>query len=349
MTVGSDHVLAAAAPEAGVEASAPPPVAAPRRLTRRRLVLHAVFGVLGVGAMAAMVHSVGPAKLLAVLGRCAVFLPFLVLIEVVRIATEWGGMWWLSRDVRRAVAPLPLFRTHVVAYAVSCVMPAGRAACEGTKAAMIAPYVGGPRAAAIAATNQSLCLFAGALIALACAVGAWIELGSSPVTWGCIVSAVMAILAYAAVQIASRARRLGGFLGRRFEKLRAATASFQDALEDLPVLHVGAASLWFVNRLLQTVQFGLLVYAVGGPLGVGTALVAEGVNVAGGAAGDFIPGQLGATDGAFALAASSLHIAVADAIAVAMVVHFMMLSIALLGALTPLVWRAPPAPVRTVD
>jgi hypothetical protein len=72
--------------------------------------------------------------------------------------------------------------------------------------------------------------------------------------------------------------------------------------------------------------------------------------VAGGAAGDFIPGQLGATDGAFALAAPTLHVSVADAIAVAIVAHFLQLAGAAIYATTPLWWRdVPRTSVPIVD
>ncbi len=314
-------------------------VPAAARPSARRLALHAAFGLAGVGAMTAMVIKVGPAVLFGALQRCATFLPLLAAIEIVRLGLEVVATRALSPRVKKDVPIATLVRAVIVGFAVSAVMPAGRVSAEATKAAMTARYLGGPRAAAIAAANQCLALFSGAAIAVVCAFVAWIELGPTGVAWGCLVSAIMTTLAYAGVQFATRARSISGFLGRRFAKIRAATASFQDALAELPILHPGAAAIWFFARVLQTLEFGILVFAVGGGFRFASAFIAEGIAVAGGAAGDFIPGQLGATDGAFALSASSLHVSVADAIAIAIVAHFLQLAGAAACALAPLLWR----------
>jgi hypothetical protein len=309
------------------------------RPSRRRLVLHVAFGLVGVGAMTAMIVKVGPAILFDALARCATFLPLLTAIEIIRLGLEVVATRVLSPAVKKDVPLSTLTRAVIVGFAVSAVMPAGRVSAEATKAAMTARHLGGPRAAAIAATNQALCLFASAAIAVVCALVAFAKLGSTAVAWGCLVSAIMTTLAYAGVQIATRARTISGFLGRRFAKIRAATASFQDALAELPIFPARAAAVWFSIRLLQTLEFAILVFAVGGGLHASKAFIAEGIAVAGGAAGDFIPGQLGATDGAFALSAASLQIAVADAMAIALVAHFLQLAGAAACAITPLLWR----------
>ena len=60
----------------------------------------------------------------------------------------------------------------------------------------------------------------------------------------------------------------------------------------------------------------------------------------GGSLGDFVPGQLGATHGAFALAAPWLGIAVSDAVAVAISLHFQQVLWGVDGGTTaPFWWR----------
>jgi hypothetical protein len=57
-------------------------------------------------------------------------------------------------------------------------------------------------------------------------------------------------------------------------------------------------------------------------------------------AGDLIPGQLGVTDAAFALAAPALQLSLASAVAVALLSHGVQLAWCAAGALTPLLFRA---------
>jgi hypothetical protein len=314
----------------------PGPRAARRRLVR--LILHAVFGVIGVSTLALLIRSVGARSLVQILGRSAHWLPLLIALDLLRIAGEALGTSLLSRPFRRLPAG-SLARIHLIAFAICSIMPAGRAASEAAKGTMLARSLGAPRAAAIAATSQSLALLSGAAIALPCVAAAYQRTGPSAFTGALTLYALTSGAGFALMQLACRRREIGGFFGRRFARIRAATASFHDAVADIPVLPPGTLLLMVGGRAIQALEFGILIYAVGAAFGLEPALLGQGVNLLGSTAGDLVPGQFGATDAAFAIAAPTLGISAASAVSIAVMAHCVQLFWALLGALIPLFWR----------
>ena len=325
--------------DAGTAESRPPYPPRPRPL---RVLLHAVCGLVGLAAVLGLVHHVGPAELVGMLRALARWMPLLLAIEGVRIASEALVTASLSPQVRRGFAPLALGRIHLVGFAVSVVMPAGRAAGEAAKAAMLSPRIGAARAAAIATTSQSIALLGGTITGVACALAAFRVTGASALTAAIGIYACVTLGAFVVLQLACRRRELLGLLGRRFTRAEKPAAAFRAALGEIPVLPVGATLLSLLGRALQVLQLGVLLHAVGAANGPLHMLLAQGVSLVGGGAGDFIPGQLGATDGAFALAAPLLGIAAADAVAVTVMVHVIQLCWALIGASAPIWWRVKP-------
>ncbi len=123
-----------------------------------------------------------------------------------------------------------------------------------------------------------------------------------------------------------------------------ATSAFHDALARIPVVPPVALAAALVHRAASVVEIALLLRALGGRHGLGEALLAQGVSLAGGAVGDFVPGQLGATDGAFALAAPYLGLAVVDGIAISVMLHCVQAMWAVIGWTAPFFWKAAPRP-----
>src|SRR5262249_686047 len=121
------------------------------RAGRRKLVIHAAFGVVGLAALGLIIRGVGASTLFGILRASARWLPLLFAIDALRVAAEAVVTRSLSARVRRRVPLGELARIHVVGYAVAMTMPAGRAAGEAVKAAMLARFVGLPEAAAIGA------------------------------------------------------------------------------------------------------------------------------------------------------------------------------------------------------
>ena len=300
--------------------------AAPAARRSSRLALRVTFGLVGAGATALLVRGVGPAQLLSILHGSARWMPLLLAIEAARISCEVAATAVLSRRVRERVRLGELLRIHLTGYAASVFLPAGRAMCETIKAAALAPRVGGAHAAAIGATNQSLALLGGAIIGSLGVVAAYLTSGFSAITGAVALYVLTAATGFAVVQIACRRRSIGGFFGRRFAGLRAASASFHEALGEIPVVPRAALAIIVVERALQALLIGIAIHAVGGGFGLRISFLAQGVSLVGGSLGDLIPGQLGAVDGAFALAAPMLGIAGAAGVAVAVLVRCVQLA-----------------------
>jgi len=308
---------------------------------RRRLLVHAAFGVVGAAALALLVRSVGPATLFSILRASARWVPLLFALDGLRVVSEAVGTWSLSERVRRRVPVVELARIHVVAYAVAATMPAGRAAAEAVKAAMLSRFIGAPEAAAVGTANQTSSMLGSALVALPCIAAALVLTGLSPLTLSFTGFVALTLVGFTALQVACRRGGLGGALLRRFTRMEQATQAFQEALDRIPVAPLVATLAALFSRAVVVVELGVVLFALGGRHGVGHALLAQGVSLVGGTVGDLVPGQLGATDGAFALAAPYLGLALVDGIAVSVLLHVVQALWAVIGWTLPFFWKAP--------
>ncbi|AUX41240.1 hypothetical protein SOCE26_026500 [Sorangium cellulosum] len=330
----------AASSAAGSASAAGRSSSAAARRARRRAVLHAALGVAGLAGLAALVRHAGAAALLEALGRAAPLLPLLVVLEAARIGCE--GLATRALCLPRRVPLAELARIHVVAYPVATLMPAGRAAAEAVKAALLSPYVGAPRAAAIATANQSLALLSFAPTSLLAAAAVWQSDGASPLALAVLAHAAVSVASGVGVAFAARQRAAFAWLARRFARAGNATAAFQEAVREHPPVPLRPLAAFCAGRALQAAQYAVLLAAVGADSGPLRALAAYGVAVIGTAVGDLIPAQIGATDGAFTLAAPLLGLSTSAAVAVSVLAHTLQAIGALAGIVATLVWRRPP-------
>ncbi len=308
---------------------------------QRKLLVHAAFGVVGAGALALLVRSVGPATLLSILRASARWVPVLFALDALRVVAEAVATWSLSERVRRRVPVPEVARIHLVAYAVAATMPAGRAAAEAVKAAMLSRFIGGPEAAAVATANQTSSMLGSALGALPCVAAALLLTGLSPLTLSFAGFVALTMVGFTALQVACRRGGLGGALLRRVTRMEQATQAFEDALKQIPVVPPVATLAAVFSRAVVVVELGVVLFALGGRHGIGHALIAFGVSLVGGTVGDLVPGQLGATDGAFALAAPFLGLALVDGIAISVLLHVVQAVWAVIGWTLPFFWKAP--------
>jgi hypothetical protein len=303
-----------------------------------RMALHLGFALLGAVALVVMVRHVGADVLLAIVSRSSGWIPLLIALEVLRIGADVAVAHALYAKLPRRPPMAALIRAHLIAYPVTILAPAGRAAAEALKASCLASHAGGPQAAAVGTMSQALALIGGGLIAVPCFLAAWLLTGSSILTIAIGVQVVVATALGMLIQAATRRRAISGFL-RRFARAGQAAESYQDTVHLHPVLPVRALPATAVNRLLQVAQYAVLIHAVGGATGLAASFVAEGINLVGTSLGDFVPGQIGATDGAFALAAHALQLSQADGIGMSVLVHFVQMCVVVAGCAVPLLWR----------
>src|SRR5690606_27732059 len=89
-------------------------------------------------------------------------------------------------------------------------------------------------------------------------------------------------------------------------------------LPQAPILPVGAALL---GRVFQSMQYGVILLAVGGALTIESGLVAQAIHLVGAGLGDMVPNQAGVTELAYDVFKADLDFeaAKAQAISIALV------------------------------
>src|SRR5690348_10446082 len=75
-----------------------------RRSGRAKVVLQAVFGVVGVAALVLLIRSIGAQNLAGTLSLAAPWLPLVLALDVLRMGCEALGTFYLSHRVRRLPA-----------------------------------------------------------------------------------------------------------------------------------------------------------------------------------------------------------------------------------------------------
>jgi hypothetical protein len=191
--------------------------------------------------------------------------------------------------------------------------------------------------------TSALVLLAGAIISIPCIIAAAIVWGMHGFTIAVVVQAVAALLVGSAMLGGARYRRFGRFIARVVRRIsKRAAAAIEHAQEiimsspSVPLPALGAAVL---ARAIQGLQLAILAFGAGAAVGLVPGLLAFSVQLVGGAAGDLMPAQIGATDGAFALAAEPLGIDLPHALSIAIAMHVVQLSWALLGIIGRLLSR----------
>lgn len=311
------------------------------RSRKLRWILHGILAVLGGVGMYLLVRLAGPARLAATIKDLAAFLPIVFALEGLRIASDAWRTQLLYRRGGRTVPWRRLLPVQIASYPLNLLVPAGGAAAEAFKAAKVAQHTGASLAAATATINHALLLFASFLISVPCFFVCLAVWGWSALTIAVGVQALTGLGLGLFIQTVSRQRVLGNFVGRFSTRVGNAVGSYQGAVARLtfvPLAPLGAA---FVNRLGQLAQVGLLAFACGAGGGA-TPILAFSVQLVGGAAGDFVPAQIGVTDGSFALAAGALGLELAQALSIPLALHAVQLLWAAIGIVTP----TPATPAR---
>ena len=293
--------------------------------TAGRVALAAV----GLGLIAYFVHSAGPRRVAEVLLQAGPWLPLIVLLEVAQPTTDVLALRYLLGADARRVPVSTWARSSAISYAMMSLVPAGRVAGEVTRAAMIAAHVGAGRAASASARMQSAYMFAnGVMSGSACTVAAlWLGrtsiltlllLGNTLMMFA-LSSALLAILWHGRV-----GRWLDG-VRRRFVKVSEAPPALETAEERRVPWQ--SALMATAGRASQTLQYGIILHAVGGAASLHGAFLAHGIHLLGATAGDMIPNQLGVVDGVYRTFADVLGFggAPARALSIAFVAHIMQL------------------------
>lgn len=322
-----------------------PEAAAPRSERRKWLgrIFRVVLLVLGIAAIVALVAEAGPEATLHTLTEAAIFLPFVLVLEALWISMDMVALHFLLGERARDVPRAAWLRSATMAYGVMILLPAGRAGGEVIRASILAPYVGGPRAAAIATRLQGATLFANTLISVPCWIAVTMALDAGqPLAWLLLVNGAGTAMLGSLIVFAARFSRLGGFLGRRIRALATHGDSFDEALRDETSWARPILATTF-GRVLQAVQYGIILLAVGGSSSAVSALVAQGIHLVGAGFGDMVPNQVGITEGAYRLFAPALGLEAepARAIGIALVARICQFFLAGVCLAAGTFWRSP--------
>lgn len=277
--------------------------------------------VIGVVAVVFLVREAGPERVLEVVVRSAPWLPLIFVLEVAWISMDAVALRFLYREQGAKVPLSAWLKSSITAYGVMVLLPAGRAGGEAMRAVHLSKYVGMLSATA-AAQVQGSTLFANAVISVPCFLAVAAVVGPTHVLALLIAlnGVATAVLGLGVLFVTSRSE-LGGRLARRFSFMQQYAAQLDNAAKPLKAFPRRAVMSTVFGRILQTIQYGVILHAIGGQLTLNSALVAQGIHLVGSGLGDMVPNAVGITETAYRLSAETLGFGAepARAIAIALV------------------------------
>ena len=303
----------------------------------------------GSGAVYWVVRQTGVAATCEAIRGALYFLPFVLALEGFRIATEVMAAKNLFHLVKASVPNGALIRAQLVGYSICNVVPVGRMASEAAKAGILRSQAPLAKTAAIATIAQALHLVASAVILVPCVVAARFT-GAS---WGLsmTIAGQCALLAAigGALLLVSYFAPLGTRALGRLPRLARALEQFRSAMRQAPRFPMAALGWLVLNRVLQVAMIAILIRAVGSSWSLAGSFVAEGVLLIGASAGDVVPGQIGALEGAFHFLAGAIGTTRRQGVAVALLIHLVQLAWVLVGLVVLALGRVKARPTLEGD
>lgn len=293
-----------------------------------------------------MIHEVGVAAVGRTLASIGAFLPLLLLLEAAWMGADVLVLRaLLGPDAARVTWGLYM-RSAVTAYAINVFSPAGRAAAEVARSAMLAPVLGGPRAAVTALRLQGTSLLGTASILAVSGGVAVARLGVAHRL--CVAIGIAALLTMsigAMLTFAARSARLFAIAKRLSPRL----PDLEEAARHRAAHPVRAYALATGARVIQCGQFYILLLAIAGRATPAQASLAQGVSLAGSTIGDVVPQQAGVAEGAFYYFADAIGLTAPGGVSVAVGLRCCLLVLGLLALVTGVAWtHAPSATPRAV-
>lgn len=311
-----------------------------RRRKRRAIVLRVLLATFGIAVIAVLVQRIGAAEVGEALARTGPVLPFAFVLDAIRIGCDAWSTRLLLGERGRAIPLGTLYAGHLAGHGVMNVFPAGRSASEAVKAGLFHRYLGAAESVAMGASNQANTLLSSAVFSLFCAGAAFAVAATPMLGWAIVAHFAVLFVSGVGMRVASTNRHVEAFFAARLPRLGAHLSRFAERSRETPIVAWGPVFAMVLGRTAQTVEYGLLAHAVGITVGPLEALTVQGVNLVAAAAGVLMPGQLGSSEAAFALAGEALHTDAARAMTIALAAHLVALAWAVLGLGVLLVWRA---------
>jgi uncharacterized membrane protein YbhN (UPF0104 family) len=315
-----------------------------KRLSGGTLV-RLLLGVVGLFYVVHLIRAAGAQRVGNVLLQAGAWLPVVIALEIYQAASDFAALRAILGDDWRKVPPRTWLRSSVVAYAMMILVPAGRAAGEVTRAALLSGRLGAARAATTSTQLQAAYLSANGLLSL-------LELGFVATFFGA--RSTLALLL--AGNVVFQAIISGGLLailwdarlGRGLDRLR--RRFVRGAVEAPPLdpairrkLPLKAFAICSLSRSMQLVQYGVVLHAVGGAVSAKGAIITHGIHLVGATLGDLVPNQLGVVDGIYRAFAGEMGFGAAPerALSIAFVVRAAQFTVAIACVLIAPLTRSP--------
>lgn len=297
-----------------------------------RPLVRLACAVLGTSVLVLSVWAAGASAVLASLGASVHALPALAGLEAVMVGCSTLALRALYGAAGPRVPARQWLRAGALGYAVGLVLPMGRASGEAARAVLLSRNAGGAPAAVAAVQMQGVVLLSTAVIVLPILAGTLALLGPGAAAALILANGVIGAVVGIAILVARERARLGQLLGGLIKRLERFGLSF-DAVVGATGPDLARSLAWeCAGRVAQVVQCAVALGAVGQPTGLGRVLVTRGALMVGSAIGDFIPGQLGATEATLVVGAEALALTAASAASLALVIHAAQILLGLLCA-----------------
>jgi hypothetical protein len=294
--------------------------------------------------LAVTVWAAGARAVLSDLGASVHALPAVAAIEGLMLLCTVLGLRALYGPDAARVSPRQWLRAGVMGFAVGAVFPLSRASAEATRAVVLRKSVGGARAAVAAVQMQGVALLANSLTSFIALSATLVLLGFGGFSMLLLGNGLLVGALGASILVVRHRGRPGRLLGALAKRGRQFGSDF-DAAAGASRRSLVHAMAWESSaRILQVLQCGVALAAVGRPSGLGRTLVARGMLLVGGALGDVIPAQLGSTEATLVVGAAGLGLTAATAATLALLIHGAQLVLALLCTAVAVAVPAAPQP-----
>ena len=268
---------------------------------------HKVLLIAGTLAVGLLIHSVGWDAVLGVLAQAGPWIPVLLVLEALWVGTESLALWFLLKPEPGQISFRRWMRALMSHYIVMAVVPAGRAAGEVARVTVLAPAVGAAKAGACATLTQGCALLGNALITIPCILIIAKHVGfGDKLTLLLFGNLAATFIVGSIFYHLPRRLGIGSKLSRRIKGLKEGGPAFDAALRAAPAIPIKSVLAALAARCVQTLQYGLMLLAVGGGFSWDGTWISEGIHLVGAFLGDFVPNQMGVTEGAYRAFADTL-------------------------------------------
>jgi uncharacterized membrane protein YbhN (UPF0104 family) len=312
------------------------------------VALRVLISLGGIALIWLVVHREGPSRIAEAIQRARPVLLLAFSLEVGRLVCETFASRASLGERGKRVPLHRLFLAQLVAHGMLNIAPAARLSAEVTKAALLSRWVGGAESAAAGAIMQSATFVGVAFMSAVCG-GVTLASASqladpksatSRILIGFLFgNAVFLFGLGVGLRALLRSERVVRWAERRFPSRTALIERFRAASLPGDLFALRPAMFLAIGMTCQVLQMQVLATGVGAPGTIGGAFAAQGVHLVMASVAVFVPGQLGAREAAFGLAADALGTTSAAAVTIALLAHASQIALALLGFVVLFSWR----------